>query len=195
MASTRSSGNVDERQNGDSIGDSRRGSKADSRRHSTSAGSTRETNNDSTAGSQLKVYPAYQTVKEGGTAVMRCRDEGATRLPVSWFKQQANRLLELRQSPNVDLRVPGRLEIRRVALSDAAVYLCRSTLDSITAVLSVLQGEILSLFHIPHLLFMHVRSNARTIFGRFSSFLQNEVVGVWPLDVIFLARLLAVASN
>lgn len=173
------------------------GATSNSNSDPTGTGSKREARNDSTAGSQLKVYPAYQTVKEGGTAVLRCRDEGATRLPVSWFKQQANRLLELKQSTNVDLRA-GRLAIRRVALSDAAVYLCRSALDSITAVLSVQQGEI-SFF----LLLVLLRacsaggsnapssrrpSSVKILHSAERTVVLKWLVAVWPLDVIFLVQ-------
>ena len=113
---------------------------------------------DTNAGSPLKVYPAYQTVRERGTAVLWC-EGAAARRPVRWFKQEANRMVELRRSANVDLS-GTRLAIKSVALSDAAVYLCRGALPSSTnlnsptistsAVLSVQQGELVW------------RSNART---------------------------------
>ena len=113
---------------------------------------------DTNADSPLKVYPAYQTVRERGTAVLWC-EGAAARRPVRWFKQEANRMVELRRSANVDLS-GTRLAIKSVALSDAAVYLCRGALPSSTnlnsptistsAVLSVQQGELVW------------RSNART---------------------------------
>ena len=106
---------------------------------------------DTDADSPLKAYPTYQTAREGGTAVLRCEaGKTAGARPVRWFKRQANRLVELRQSPNVDLS-GSRLTIQSVTLNDAAVYLCKSAPDSAftsftssvltTVILSVQQGE------------------------------------------------------
>lgn len=80
-------------------------------------------------------------MQKGFTAVLRCRDEGDTRLPVEWFKLvNAANLIKLNQSSNLEIR-KGRLTIVSVEFSDAGVYLCRTNLDSITTVLSVVEGK------------------------------------------------------
>lgn len=67
-------------------------------------------------------------------------DQGPpTRLPVSWFRLYANNLIKLSESTNVVLR-GGRLILNRVSMSDAGVYLCRTSVRSITTILSV-QGK------------------------------------------------------
>lgn len=95
-----------------------------------------------------KVHSTNQTpdrvieVREGFTAILRCMldDQGPpTRLPVSWFRLYANNLIKLSESTNVVLR-GGRLILNRVSMSDAGVYLCRTSVRSITTILSV-QGK------------------------------------------------------
>ena len=73
--------------------------------------------------------------------MLRCRDEGLTRLPVSWFKKAtANNLIKLKQTDNLKLN-GGRLTINKVQFSDDGIYLCKTNLDSITSILSVEQGK------------------------------------------------------
>ena len=67
---------------------------------------------------QLRLYPERQTVEAGGRAVLQCRDEGPTRLPVRWGRP-GGRLVGGRQRG-------GRLEIRRVGPSQAGQYRCQA---------------------------------------------------------------------
>ncbi|UYV67717.1 HSPG2 [Cordylochernes scorpioides] len=66
----------------------------------------------------LKVYPERQTIRQGQEVVIRCRDEGTRRAPVSWSRAD-NRPL-----PPNSTDVHGRLTMPNIQPIYGGVYLC-----------------------------------------------------------------------
>ena len=66
----------------------------------------------------LRVYDTPQTQYIGDDVVFRCRDEGWTRLPVSWSRQNDKPFPPGTKEEN------GRLTMYGVSLDDAGVYVC-----------------------------------------------------------------------
>lgn len=66
----------------------------------------------------LKVYDTPQTQLFGDDVVFRCRDEGLTRYPVSWSRQDD------RPFPPGTKEEDGRLTMYGISFDDAGIYVC-----------------------------------------------------------------------
>ncbi|XP_026685800.1 very low-density lipoprotein receptor-like, partial [Diaphorina citri] len=74
----------------------------------------------SSEGIQLRVYPTDQIIKEGREVVIQCRDEGLTRAPVEWVREDGKPL------PPGSRYNRGRLEMPNIGIRDSGTYLCRA---------------------------------------------------------------------